>query len=240
MLFGATGKPARPQLADQLASAHGDTRFWDTFTKANLEQEALRRFSSNSRGLTVAPRGVKSIEARGIEGAQAFEEKRFAKTLKNLAKTMFEVEVPILRLTEAGERAAFKIEAMAAASGRMSSALSSSLDRMVVDTITKTQTIGQAFDALLKGIAQSVAISALEYGISLGLDLLGSQIAGPAGPILVDAGKKLAGADALAPAGGDTFFISTLSSKSLEQEILSGELRKANSRIYDIARARNA
>lgn len=170
-----------------------------------------------------------------IEGAE--------KALARMVTTLQPVPVVATQFGEAGERVNRAMDAASAASKRMQVAISSDVNQAIAQLVRGGQNIRAVFAQLTGSILSDVAEAAAQYGIGLGLSLL-SGVPGfgwlaPVGAVVSGVESKSGGGGkkSLAPSGGDTYFISTLNAKDLVQELTSpsGQLRRANDRIRDVA-----
>jgi len=162
-----------------------------------------------------------------------------------VAKDLEMVEVPMARHSASVQRYIDNLDRAERATAAVNLATSvmplivgANINQTISEIVRGSQNIRSIFSQLMASIAQDIAETGLKLGLGLGLDLLGVAIGGPIGGFISGVGAGVM-PHAMAPAGGDTYNISTLNAKDLIQEIVSpsGQLRRANDRIRDVSLA---
>lgn len=189
-----------------------------------------------SKGIYVGGRRMTAIHGEGFkrmqDGSEYYTEQT-KKYFEGVAKGLKAVEVPALRLTEAGQLAAAKMDALSAASTRMTSAVAFSLSSAITDFVTGARTAGQAFNDLMMSIVQSIADAAAKLGIGLGLQALGIATGQP---WITAIGSGVAGTNMSGAGGTTNITVNTMDSRNLQSQIMSsgGGWRRADARARTI------
>lgn len=173
-----------------------------------------------------------------------------AETWAKLAKKLELARVTGLRLGDAMQMVSDQEDASRVALYRMRTGVETSISS-AVDAVTHgSMRIDLAFQSLMKAIEQEVASSLLKMGVGLGLEALGFATGQP---WLVAIGQGVSGVPGGTPGQGGakqtaagpasiTYNISTLNARDLVMELTApgGQLRQANDRVRDLARAQVA
>lgn len=152
-----------------------------------------------------------------------------------LANSMEYAQVTATKHADSVRRAEAATKAYNAALAASENAVVNNMHRTISTIVRGTYNISAIWEQLMTSLAQDIAESFLRAGVGIALNFISDFI--PGGEVIERIGKKVAGGSSLAPAGGDTYYISTLNAKDLVQELVSpsGQLRQANDRIRDVA-----
>jgi hypothetical protein len=175
---------------------------------------------------------------RGTADAQAEAAERAHKSLEKIVSILKEVPVVELQYTELGRHMREVSDTIEASTDRMKTLVASDIASAVDQFIYASGTFREVWHSLMQSILSDLAATAAKLGVGLGLELLGFAVGGPAGAVIATVGERVASGHAMAP-GGDTYYISTLNAKDLIDDLVSptGQMRQANDRIRDVARA---
>lgn len=156
--------------------------------------------------------------------------------LGKLVDIIGKVPVPALKAADSMKMYTMVLDANEAFVKRSSLAVANNFTQMIDGVVSGTQTIGSAFDNLIRGILRSIADAALQEGIGLGLSALGNAI--PGGGFLIDVGKHLAGTKGAVGVGPTQVNINALSAKDILRNLISptGEFRQANMQLAHAGR----
>lgn len=120
--------------------------------------------------------------------------------------------------------------------------ISTSVSSAIMSLVTGAQSLGQAFTQLIRDIFRSIAEAIADY---LGQQVagwivtgVGALVGGPTGTAIGKIGGAIRGSS-MAPAGGNTFILQSIDSKSVLDSLVSptGSMRRANDRVREVALA---
>lgn len=167
------------------------------------------------------------LNAKIAEGAESSK-----KALQNMGKTMEQLSVPALKLTDAGVQAIQSIELWEQTAQHFAYNVASDMQSVLSELLMGSTNIRAAWHELMRAILSDITSSAAEFGVGLLLDLIPIPGVDKIGGV----GKNGFTAQ---PAGGNVFNINTLNAKDMVGEIMSptGSMRRANDYVRAVSRA---
>jgi hypothetical protein len=158
--------------------------------------------------------------------------------LADVGKTMKDNEEFARKLDRTLQKAGESTRMLDGALAGMEQSVAGNIQQSIAVFVTGSENVGQAFSNMMNGIVQSMEEAAIRATAAFGLSALGGAIGGPVGAFIGNVAGNLSGSGSTG--GSVTYNISTLDSKSFQQQLTSpsGSMRAANRRINDVARAR--